>query len=359
MQTNRIGIHSIGVYLPEEVRTNDWWSPATVARWKERSTRAMQHEVQREAPSPGAQASITAMMAYAADPFKGAVERRISPATMAPSEMETRAARDAIARAGISVDDIEVCLVHSVTPDFINTPNACKVHHDLGLPQRCLTLSIDGMCNAFQLQLTMAERMLQGRPGRYALLVQSCNLPRLTSPEEPASAWFGEGATAVIVGSVSPDLGVLSTAHFTDGSKFDGLVFGVEGKRWHDEGRIELYALNRKTAQRVIMDVADHAKQAVAAVLQQASLSTNDVAFYAAHQGTVWLRAATQAYAGLTQAKSVDTFSRFGSLSAANLPLVMAFGEREGLLQRGDVAVLFSGGSGETWSATALRWGTH
>jgi 3-oxoacyl-[acyl-carrier-protein] synthase III len=357
--SQRIGICGIGTYLPDEIRTNDWWSPTTIARWAERGTRTMQHDVAKAPPSPGAKAAIEALAAYANDPFKGAVQRRIAPQTMQASEMEIRAARDALARARIDAQQIEICLVHSVTPDYINTPNACRLHHELGLPERCLTMSVDGMCNAFQMQLAMAERMLQGRSGKYALLVQSCTLPRLTSPEEPASAWFGEGAAAVVVGPAADGLGVLATAHFTDGSKFDGLVFGVEGKRWYDEGRIGLYALNRKTAQRVILDVADHALQATRAVLAEIGARPEDVDFYACHQGTAWLRRATQDYCGLTRARSVDTFTQFASLSAANLPLILAIGEREGLLRPGDLTLLFSGGSGETWSATALRWGVE
>jgi len=354
----RIGIHGIGIYLPETVRKNDWWPRTTVERWQQGRASGLQSGVSRPEVCDGAAAVVEAMSAFADDPFKGALERRIAPDDMWPSELEIRAAREALARAQVGPSDIEVCLAHSVTPDFINTPNACRIHHALGLPERCLSMSVDGMCNAFQMQLTLAQRLLQSRPGKFALLVQSSTLPRVTSPEDPASAWFGEGAAAVVVGPVAPDVGILATAHFTDGSKFDGLVFGVEGARWHDEGKIQLYMCNRKTAQKVILDVADHAKQAIEVVLSECRHRADEVAFYAAHQGTAWLREATQRHAGLCNARFVDTFSRFGSLSAANIPLILSIAERETMLTRGDLVVCFSGGSGETWSATALRWGT-
>ena len=34
MATN-VGIRGLGVYLPPEVRRNDWWTPEHVARWTE------------------------------------------------------------------------------------------------------------------------------------------------------------------------------------------------------------------------------------------------------------------------------------------------------------------------------------
>jgi 3-oxoacyl-[acyl-carrier-protein] synthase-3 len=70
-----------------------------------------------------------------------------------------------------------------------------------------------------------------------------------------------------------------------------------------------------------------------------------------------WFRPVTQQFAGLDHAKSVDTFQSTGSLSAANIPFGLYVAEREGRLRHGDAAVFFAGGSGETWSSVALRWG--
>jgi 3-oxoacyl-[acyl-carrier-protein] synthase-3 len=357
VQTNSaFGIHSIGVYLPDEVRTNAWWSKTTVAKWQARSAAGLQAERVAAVPTSGAAATLAAMVRLAADPFKGAIERRVAPPDMRSSEMEANAARDALARAKIDRRDVELLLVHSVTPDFLNTPNACKVHRALELPERCLAMSVDGMCNAFQMQLALAQRYLAGRPGKYALLVQSTQAARMMSPDEPMSAWFGEGATAVVVGSVASDLGLLSSSHYADGSRFGGLVFGVPGRRWY-EGTIEAYSEDREAAKKVILFVADRAAQSVGEALTEAKVRPKDVAFYAAHQGTVWLREVTQAHCGLRSARFVDTFARFGSLVSANLPLILAIGEREGMLSRGDTVCLFSGGNGETWSSTVMRWG--
>ena len=150
--------------------------------------------------------------------------------------------------------------------------------------------------------------------------------------------------------------GILATSHFTDGSKFDGLVIGHQNRHWFDDGHPEAYVVSKRTAQQVILGVADHARQSVHAALAEAGATpVRRRLLRASHQGTVWLREATQDYAGLSKARSVDTFCRFGSLSGANIPLVLAMGEREGLLRKGDLTVLFSGGSGETWAASALQ----
>jgi 3-oxoacyl-[acyl-carrier-protein] synthase-3 len=189
------------------------------------------------------------------------------------------------------------------------------------------------------------------------LLVTSAAFSKLVPVDLPASPWFGDGATAVVVGSVGPDRGILAYTHGTDGTRCRGMIFGVPGKRWYEDGRVVLYPEDRSVARATILGSIDRGRDSILETLAKAGKEPNDVDFYACHQGVPWLRAVTQDYAGMTRARWVDTFAQFASLGAANLPFVMSIGERDRLLRDGDLVMLFSGGSGETWSSLLLRWG--
>jgi 3-oxoacyl-[acyl-carrier-protein] synthase-3 len=101
----------------------------------------------------------------------------------------------------------------------------------------------------------------------------------------------------------------------------------------------------------------NRARGAIHAALETAGLTPSDVDFYASHQAAAWFRPLTQKAAGLTRARSFDTFPLTGTLSAANIPMVLHEGRRRGLLHEGDVIATFAGGNGETWAAMVLRWG--
>jgi len=58
----------------------------------------------------------------------------------------------------------------------------------------------------------------------------------------------------------------------------------------------------------------------------------------------------------MTRARSVDTHAWAGTLSAANLPLVLNEGVSQGLLKRGDLVAMLQGGTGATYSASLYRW---
>jgi 3-oxoacyl-[acyl-carrier-protein] synthase III len=362
-----VGIHGVGVYLPEEVRSNEWWPATLVAQWREKKQAQnipshsrwvdKQGDGPDLAPMPGIKRVIEELTALKEDPFQGSRERRVAPDNMVASELEVRAARDAISRAGIDVNEIGFVLSYSAVPDYLLTPNACTVHKQLGLPERCLSLAVDGACNTFVLQLNLAEKLISSGQYKYGLLVGSSLGSRVVPSQQAGSALFGDGAVAVVVGPVADGYGILGRSHHTDGTRHKAVVIGVPGKRWHDEGRNVFYVESPELGRGLILSVADHAKEVIEEALADASVEKAEVDFYACHQGTAWIRRITQEVAQLDGARSVDTFAWAGSLMGANLPLVFATAEREGTLRNGDVVATFSGGLGETWSSLVLRWG--
>jgi 3-oxoacyl-[acyl-carrier-protein] synthase-3 len=270
--------------------------------------------------------------------------------------METRAAKEAIARSGIDPQEIDLVLGYTSTPDYMGAPTACLVHHNLGLSERCFSTEINAVCNALPLQLALAEQMIKGGRAHYALLLQSSLTSVFLSMEDPISAWFGDGATAAVVGPVSEGKGLLASTHRTYGEYHTGLILGVPGDRWYVRKPV-LYSADPKIGRAMILKLAELSKEVVTDALDQAGATRDEVGFYASHQATPWLRRVTQEHIGLKSARFVDTFPWTGSLLPCNAPLQLAVAEREGLLKDGDLVATFTGGGGTTCSGTVLRWG--
>jgi 3-oxoacyl-[acyl-carrier-protein] synthase-3 len=348
------GVYGLGVYLPETIRRNDWWPESVVARWREKAL----HRVE-QLPLPrsqGVDLALAAMNAMRDDPFGGAVERRVMRDDQWSSEMETEAARQALANARVDPMEIDAVVSFTVCPDYLCGPTGGVVHQRLGLNPKCLTVSIEASCNSFPVQLTLADQMIKSGM-RHVLLIQSAGFSKLCPMEAPVSAWMGDGATALVLGPVKEGYGVLSYEHGTDGTRCKAMVIGVPGKRWYEEGRTIGYSEDPPMAQAIILGSIDRSREVIPAALAKAGFTPDDVDFYACHQGVPWLRRITQEFVGMKRARFVDTFASFGSLSGANIGLVMSFGQREGLLRDGDLVAVFSGGTGETYSSVIMRWG--
>lgn len=356
---SRVGIHSVGVHLPKEVRRNDWWPPAIVDRWREKAAltaKLFAHD-DPSGLTEGMKAVAQAMRDSKEDPFRGAVERRVMAPDQTSSDMETAAAQDALAKAELRPEQIDLLMTNSQLPDYLGVANAPSVHRKLGIKASCLSLGTEGACNSFLQQLSIAAAMIQAGTVRFALLIQSSGYLHLARPEDPQSAWFGDAATAVVVGPVGPGKGLLAQSHKTDGTMFDALVTGCPGARWYSDQPVHLYVANTAAARKMLVSVADMGREVLSEAFTQAKVAPEEVDYYASHQATPWFRSVTQKVIGMTRARSVDFFPTTGSLAAANIPFGLASGEREGLLKDGDLVAMYSGGSGITWSGLVLKWG--
>ena len=348
----RVGVLGIGIFLPDEIRKNDWWPEETVEDWR------LMRTVARHEPKSESEALLRAAQdALADDPFKGAVERRVMPSSMRAIDMEIAAARDALDRAGVDKDEIGFVAVQSTIMDYAATNVACSVHAGLDLPTDCFTMTLEAACNGFQQQCTLARAMIAGGDARYGLLIQSSSLSRVLPYQMPYSAWLGDGATAVVVGPTSADRGILGASHKTEGALDNTVLVNVPGGHWYDTARPIVCTESPESVHAMLMGIPDSAKSTITQALSRAGLSPEDVDFYAAHQAFPWYRSVTQTYSGLNHARSVDTFAWAGSLAAANIPLVLATAERQGLLKPDDIVVTQTGGSGLTHASLVIRWG--
>lgn len=350
-------ILGLGVHLPAEVRTNSWWPEGAVERWRQRASAKISdgRAYDTARMTPNQRLVLEAMALERDDPFRGAHERRVMDPAQRSSDIEALAAREAMQQAGVCPADIDFVLVQSAVPDFLNTPNAAFVHQKLGLKAGCFTLSTEGMCNSFLLHLTLAAKLLRGGMGELGLIVQSCGMSPTLDPEEPHSAWFGDAASAAVIG-LADGRGLLSQAHGTDSSLSPSIVYGVPGARWFDAGRTVPYLENPKNGFLMLLNSADLVAEGMRQALAPLGMGAEDVEFYGAHQATPWFRRVTQEAAGMTNASFVDSFPWAASVVGCNVPLGLAVAAREGTLKSGMVVGAFSGSPGVTWTAAAYRW---
>lgn len=76
----------------------------------------------------------------------GIRERRLWPDGMLPSEASIISAQRAIEAADFPKEEIG-CLIHaSVCRDYLEPATACRVHHELGLPDECVIYDVSNAC---------------------------------------------------------------------------------------------------------------------------------------------------------------------------------------------------------------------
>jgi len=99
-------------------------------------------------------------------------------------------------------------------------------------------------------------------------------------------------------------------------------------------------------------------EEAARQVLDRAGLTTSDVALFVPHQANLRIIDAVGTRLGLRPDQVLINIERVGNTSAASIPVALDEAARAGRLKRGDVVLLAAFGTGLTWGAAVLRWGT-
>lgn len=267
------------------------------------------------------------------------------------SDLGLEASRRALAMAGVDVQDLDLIIVATSTPDYIFPSTACLMQNKLG-NKGAVAFDIQAVCSGFVYALTIAEKFIKSGTHKKALVVGAEVFSRILDWQDRATCvLFGDGAGAVVL-EASEQPGILATALHADGSyngilNVPGQVAGgvVTGDPFL---RMDGQAVF-KFAVRALADVAEEC-------CQQAGMATSDVDWLIPHQANIRIIEATGKKMGLSPDKVVVTVNRHGNTSAASVPLALDEAIRDGRVQRGQKLMLEGVGGGFTWGAVLLEF---
>ena len=110
------------------------------------------------------------------------------------------AARQALERGGVAPGEIGVCLVATVTPDFLSPAAACLLQKELGFPEDTICFDLNAACSGFVYALHTAECLLASTPRKYGLVLGAEILSRVMDfGDRSTCVLFGDGAGAALV----------------------------------------------------------------------------------------------------------------------------------------------------------------
>ena len=148
----------------------------------------------------------------------GIGERRIAAASETTSTMATAAAHEALARAAVDAEDVELIVVATSTPDYYAYPSsACLVQEALGA-RRAGAFDLGAACSGFVYALVVAAQFVTCGTYRRVLVVGSdANSRILNWQDRNTCVLFGDGAGAVLLEASSTPGGLLASELGADG----------------------------------------------------------------------------------------------------------------------------------------------
>lgn len=138
-------------------------------------------------------------------------------------DMAEKAARDAIAAAGLAVEDVDAILIATVTHPYQTPAAAPALGARLGIPT-APAFDISAACAGYAYGISLANDMVRGGSATHVLVVGVEKLSDFTDLKDRGTAFiFGDGAGAAVVGP-SDFPGIGPTVWGSDATKWDAIM---------------------------------------------------------------------------------------------------------------------------------------
>jgi len=295
----------------------------------------------------------------------GIKERRwFKPGFDTTSNMATKAARKAIADAGLEPKDIDFIVLATLSPDYQFPGPGVLVQRDLGITE-IGALDVRNQCSGFVYALSVADQFIRSGMYKNILVIGAethSNGLDITTRGRGVSVIFGDGAGALVLQATDDETkGVLSTHLHSEGKHAEELILkgpmSYVPKRIPDDitERIdEIYPYMNGSY--VFKHAATRFPQVIMEALTANGYTTADIDLLVPHQANDRITQFVQRKLRLTDDQVVSNIAKYGNTTAASIPIALTEARDAGRVNDGDLVCLAAFGSGFTWASALIRW---
>lgn len=285
----------------------------------------------------------------------GIKQRHIASKGETTADLGEKAARAALASAGVDIADIDLIILATSTPDNTFPATSVEIQHRLGMKHGA-AFDTQAVCSGFIFALTTADLYIRGGQAHKVLVIGAETFSRILDWEDRTTCvLFGDGAGAVVLEAqegvgLTADRGILSSHLRSDGSHKDKLYVDGGPSSTGTVGHLRMQGREVfKHAVGMITDV-------IVAAFEATGLNADTIDWFVPHQANKRIIDASARKLKIPPEKVIITVDQHGNTSAASIPLALAHAAADGRIKQGDIILLEAMGGGFTWGSVLLRW---
>lgn len=288
----------------------------------------------------------------------GIRERHLVDKGVAASDLAVQAVKNLLASHPFDLQQVEMIIVGTVTPDMMYPSTACLVQHKLGI-KNTWGFDVSAGCSGFLYALNAGVKFIESGQYKKVLVIGSdVNSSMTDYTDRAVCIIFGDGAGAVLLEPSSDDAGILDHVAQIEGMGGEFLFMpggGSLNPASHETVDKKMHYIHQD-GKNVFKYAVKKMSEMTERILERNKLTGQDVDCFIAHQANRRIITATADRLGMPLEKVIINIDRYGNTTAGTIPLAMRTAIDEGKLKKDDVLLIAAVGAGFTSGATLLRW---
>ena len=289
----------------------------------------------------------------------GIRERHLVDKGVAASDLAVEAVKNLLTSHPFDLQEVDLIVVGTVTPDMMYPSTACLVQHKLGI-KNTWGFDVSAGCSGFLFALNTGVKFVESGQYKKVLVIGSdVNSSMTDYTDRAVCIIFGDGAGAVLLEpSEDGELAIIDHVAQIEGMGGQFLFMpggGSLNPATHETVDKKMHYIHQD-GKNVFKYAVKKMVEMTELILERNKLTGKDIDCFIAHQANRRIITATADRLGMPMEKVIINIDRYGNTTAGTIPIAMQTALEEGRLKKGDRLLIAAVGAGFTSGATLLRW---
>ena len=289
----------------------------------------------------------------------GIKERHIANDDEFTSDLASQAGIRAVEDAGLAVEDIDLIIVATATPDR-KAPSTASIVQFKMQANNAAAFDVSAVCSGFLFAMSIGSQYIASGVYKNVLVIGADKFSSLIDWTRRDAVFFGDGAGAVVLSVANESEGFLAYRIFTD-TRENHFGFTVPAggsempitKELLEQG-LQYFQMDGKAVFKSAVEVLP---KAINQVLNDTGLTIKDINLMIPHQPSIKILIKTAEVIGLPFEKVMHNMEHYANTSGATIPLLLDETKRTGKINKGDNILFAAVGAGWTYGAAIIKWG--
>ncbi|MFP4016480.1 MAG: ketoacyl-ACP synthase III [Halanaerobiales bacterium] len=284
----------------------------------------------------------------------GVRERHIATEEEYTSDLAVKAVENLIEKANIDVDDVDMVIVTTFTPDHL-TPSVASLVQGYFAFSNAGTMDMNAACTGFAYGLMVADSLISAGHSKKVLVIASEAVSKVVDYTDRSTCiLFGDAAVAVLLERTEKKGTILGSYFTSDGSLAEYATCS-NLSNIINERELEKQRLFQQEGRLLYEYVLKNIPEGVKELLNRTNLSLQDIDWFVPHSANLRMIEAICKRMDFPVDKALVSNELYGNTSSASIPLAIWMGLEEGKVKSGDKLLLYGFGAGLTHGGVIIE----
>ena len=286
----------------------------------------------------------------------GIKERRISTGETT-SDLAYQAGLIAIQDAGLQVEDIDLIIIATATPDRLAPSCACFVQEKLKA-SNAVAFDISAVCSGALFATATAVQYIKSGMYKNVLVIGADTFSTITDWNRRDAVFFGDGAGALVLSHTTQDKGFQDFILKTDGTGKEHFTIPAGGSEKPTSidtlsSGEHYFKMNGSQVYKTAIDVVP---KCIDEILSKNNCSIDQIKYLLPHQPRIRILQEVARRVGLPFEKVKTNMDRYANTSGGTIPIILDETLKENTFETGDLLLFAAVGAGWTWGTALYKW---